>query len=236
MSFVREPTKTASQILGSSDFSFCGVSELERRQWCDVLFDSLITEYDARRLYWHIDRHHPATFPDLIGLLGPWLRDEIDHAHGFALIYASCSGTPFHQAALAAELRRSDFGLIEDLSSDLFKLLVMLAYDEAVTTHVYHRAIPLYDKLGSPALSAWIRKLKRDEASHFLAFLGEAKRRFPERASEVPRILEEILFLDFSKERYSGTFVLDHNAPDFPLSQLEIEARIIPMLVRKFRA
>jgi len=109
----------------------------------------------------------------------------------------------------------------------------MLAYDEIITTHVYQRSIANYDRFGNQQLSNWIRKIKKDETAHFFSFIETASAMFPDRINEVPRILDEILNIDFSKESYVGTFVLDHNAPDFPLSEAEIRTIIIPAILKK---
>ncbi|WP_236534721.1 hypothetical protein [Pseudomonas tremae] len=114
-------------------------------------------------------------------------------------------------------------------------LLVTLAYDEIITTHVYHRSIEIYDNFDSQQLSTWIRKTKKDEVTHFFSFVQKAKEMFPDRLHEVPRILDEIFRIDFEKESYTGTFVLDHNAPDFPITKEEIETMIIPAIIKKFR-
>lgn len=234
VAFGAGATLAASEVLANFKFPAVELTDTEHTEWKDVLFDSIITEYDARRLYWHMERRHTQHFSVLVDILNPWLRDEIDHAHGFALIYASYSGIPFSQVALEVEIRKADFGIVDPILCDLFKLLIMLAYDEIITTHVYHRSIPLYDKFRSRELSIWIRKLKKDEVTHFFSFIQRAKELFPQRAPELPAILAEILDIDFGKDKYTGTFVLDHNAPDFPISKLEIENMIIPAIVKKF--
>jgi len=227
-------TLAASEVLANFKFPAIELTDTERAEWKDVLFDSIVTEYDARRLYWHMENRYTEHFSALVDVLNPWLRDEIDHAYGFALIYASYSGIPFSQVALEAETRKADFEIVDPIFCDLFKILIMMAYDEIITTHVYHRSIPLYDKFKSYELSTWIRKLKKDEVTHFFSFIRRAKELFPRRAAELPEILDEILGIDFGKDKYTGTFVLDHNAPDFPISKLEIENMIIPAIIKKF--
>ncbi|VVO96386.1 hypothetical protein PS874_02450 [Pseudomonas fluorescens] len=232
--FETRSTPDAAVVLASFSFPHMELSDIERIEWKDVLFDSIITEYDARRLYWHLKTKHSHYFQTLTDVLNPWLRDEIDHAYGFCLIYSSYTGIPLDEVVLEAEIRNPDFSIIDPITTDAFKLLVMLAYDEIITTHVYHRSITKYDRFGSPQLSTWIRKTKKDEVTHFFSFVQKAKKLFPNRIDETPSILEEIFDIDFEKQNYSGTFVLDHNTPDFPISKQEIRNTIIPAIVKKF--
>ncbi|WP_339546478.1 ferritin-like domain-containing protein [Pseudomonas sp. RA_35y_Pfl2_P32] len=227
------PTPGAAVVLANFRFPVINLSEVERTEWADILFDSIITEYDARRLYWYLETQHADYFPTLVEVLNPWLRDEIDHAYGFSLIYASYTGIPLDQIVLEAEIRKPDFSLISPITNDAFKLLIMLAYDEIITTHVYHRSIAKHDKFASQQLSTWIRKTKKDEAAHFFSFVQKAKELFADRINETPSILEEIFDIDFRKETYSGTFALDHNTPDFPISKQEIKNMIIPTIIKK---
>ncbi|MFJ2365423.1 ferritin-like domain-containing protein [Pseudomonas sp. NPDC087697] len=227
-------TPNAAVILENFRFPLIELSNAERTEWKEILFDSIITEYDARRLYWYLETQYTDHFPILVEVLNPWLRDEIDHAYGFALIYSSYTGIPLDQVTLEAEIRKPDFSIISPIANDAFKLLIMLAYDEIITTHVYHRSIAKYDQFDSQQLSTWIRKAKKDEIMHFFSFVQKAKELFPDRINEIPSILEEIFDIDFEKESYSGTFVLDHNTPDFPISKQEIKSMIIPAIVKKF--
>lgn len=231
---LTRPTSNASQILGNFTFPPVVMEPEERKEWDEIFFDSIITEYDARRLYWHLENFHSGVFYELAETLRPWLKDEIDHAYGFALIYSSYAGVPFDSVAVDIEMRKPDFSVIDPIAADPFKLLIMLAYDEIITTHVYHRSIDKYDRFDSQALSAWIRKAKKDEVRHFFAFVQSAKEKFPARLAEVPNILDEIFQIDFEKESYTGTFVLDHNTPDFPLTKQEIKDMIIPAIIKKF--
>lgn len=227
-------TPDAAVVLANFRFPHTQLSDIQRLEWKEVLFDSIITEYDARRLYWHLKTQYPIYFASLTDVLNPWLRDEIDHAYGFSVIYSSYTGIPLDQVVVEAEIRQPDFSIINTITDDAFKLLVMLAYDEIITTHVYHRSIIKYDQFNCGQLSTWIRKTKKDEISHFFSFVKKAKELFPDRTDETHSILEEIFNIDFEKNTYSGTFVLDHNTPDFPISKHEIRSLIIPAIVKKF--
>jgi len=229
-------TPDAAVVLANFRFPDTKLSKNEHTEWKEILFDSIITEYDARRLYWHLKTRLPTHFPSLVEVLNPWLRDEIDHAYGFALIYSSFTGIPLDLVTLEAEVRNPDFSVIDPITDDTFKLLIMLAYDEIITTHVYHRSIEKYDKFESPQLSNWIRKTKKDEINHFFSFIEKAKELFPDRINETTSILEEIFAIDFEKPNYSGTFVLDHNTPDFPIKKQEIKDFIIPTIIKKINA
>jgi len=231
---IARTTPDASAVLSGFSFPAVELNESEREEWREIFFDSVITEYDARRLYWYLEGNYPEVFKSLEDVLNPWLKDEIDHAYGFALIYASYSAIPFDEVSLSVELRKPDFSIVDNIAADPLKLLVTLAYDEIITTHVYHRSIASYDNFNSEQLSAWIRKTKKDEVTHFFAFVKKARELYPRRIQEVPAILEEIFQIDFEKPSYTGTFVLDHNAPDFPISRQEIKDMIIPAIVKKF--
>ncbi|WP_024656587.1 hypothetical protein N027_26525 [Pseudomonas syringae USA007] len=233
--FSTRSTPDASTVLAGFSFPEIELSDASRQEWKDVFFDSIITEYDARRLYWYLEANYPNMFSELVDVLNPWLRDEIDHAYGFSIIYSSYAKIPFDEVLLSAELRKPDFTIIESIASDPLMLLVTLAYDEIITTHVYHRSIGLYDAFDSQQLSAWIRKAKKDEVTHFFSFVQKAKSLYPKRLHEIASMLEQIFKIDFEKESYTGTFVLDHNAPDFPISKEEIKNMIIPAILKKFR-
>ncbi|PWE41115.1 hypothetical protein [Pseudomonas prosekii] len=233
--FFSRTTPDASTVLAGFNFPDIDLSDSIRQEWKEVFFDSIITEYDARRLYWYLEGKYPDVFSSLVDVLNPWLRDEIDHAHGFAIIYSSYAKIPFDEVLLSAELRKPDFSIIESIAADPLMLLVTLAYDEIITTHVYHRSIEIYDAFDSQQLSEWIRKAKKDEVTHFFSFVQKAREMFPERLHEIPRILDDIFKVDFEKESYTGTFVLDHNAPDFPITKEEIKTMIIPAIIKKFR-
>lgn len=118
-------TPDAAVILANFTFPPSELSIVERSEWKEVLFDSIITEYDARRLYWYLKTEYTDYFSALIEVLNPWLRDEIDHAHGFALIYSSFTGIPFDEVVLQAEIRNPDFSTIRPITDDPYKLLIM---------------------------------------------------------------------------------------------------------------
>lgn len=231
---IMRTTPDASAVLSGFSFPAVDLTASDRQEWKEIFFDSVITEYDARRLYWYLEGNYPEVFNCMEDVLNPWLKDEIDHAYGFALIYASYSAIPFDEVSLSVELRKPDFSIVDAIAADPLKLLVTLAYDEIITTHVYHRSIESYDRFNSQHLSAWIRKTKKDEVTHFFAFVKKARELFPHRLQEVPGILEDIFRVDFEKPSYTGTFVLDHNAPDFPISKQEIKDMIIPAIIKKF--
>lgn len=168
---ITRTTPDASAVLSGFSFPAVDLTASDRQEWKEIFFDSVITEYDARRLYWYLEGNYPEVFNCMEDVLNPWLKDEIDHAYGFALIYASYSAIPFDEVSLSVELRKPDFSIVDAIAADPLKLLVTLAYDEIITTHVYHRSIESYDRFNSQQLSAWIRKTKKDEVTHFFAFV-----------------------------------------------------------------
>src|SRR5450830_483789 len=226
-------SSNASSILKDFCFPPVTLSKAEKATWKEIFFDSIITEYDARRLYWHIADQNPACISELANILKPWLRDEIDHAYGFSLIYSAYTGVPLDVVAMEVETRQSDFNSLTPFMQDPLKLLILLAYDEIITTHVYQRSIKNYDTFSSSQLSVWIRKIKRDEAKHFFFFIEQAKQLFPNRLQEAPSILKELFTLDFEKTEYTGTFVLDHNTLDYPITKKEIQELIIPTIIKQ---
>jgi len=89
-----DPTLNADAILQNFKLAPLNLKEDKYIEWKDVLLDSFITEYDARRLYRHLADDHHAIFIELKSVLGPWLLDELDHAHGFSIIYSAFTATP----------------------------------------------------------------------------------------------------------------------------------------------
>ncbi|CRM62887.1 MULTISPECIES: ferritin-like domain-containing protein [Pseudomonas] len=230
---MKKYSSNAFEILKDFSFPPLKFSEEEKAEWQAIFFDSIITEYDARRLYWCIEAKNPELMTKLEDTLNPWLKDEIDHAYGFSLIYSAYTGLPLDEIALSVETRKSDFSSLDSFISDPLKLLILLAYDEIITTHVYHRSIKKYDHFNSPQLSTWIRKAKKDESKHFFLFIEKIKLMYSHRLLEAPSILKSLFELDFEKEHYTGTFVLDHNTFDYPISRTDIEKTIIPTIIKK---
>jgi hypothetical protein len=99
---------------------------------------------------------------------------------------------------------------ILDFLKDEFGLLVLLAYDEIVTTKAYVRDFPIYDSFRQPEISKFIRLVARDEAFHFKRIVAMLRSRFAERLGEVPAVLSLVMAADRVDRPYAATFVLDH--------------------------
>ena len=60
-----------------------------------------------------------------------------------------------------------DFRAVESLFDGEFEVLVLLAYDEAMSTAGYGEGYPLLSLLGPASFGQLLRELKNDEATHY---------------------------------------------------------------------
>lgn len=194
-------------------------ASIESRLWTD-----LVAEYDARLLEAELGRraaHRTAPFSSEFGLfLDAWALDEEKHAEGLARLY--CLVMDVERAELDARLaeRQGDFSSFEAILDDEFKLAVLFAYDEAMSTRGYSEDIPFYASLGPPAFETLLRHLKNDEAVHYANAVELLAHRFADRAGDVPAAMAEIVELDQAQESYQGTFILDHATAQFSSEQM----------------
>ncbi|OGT36643.1 MAG: hypothetical protein A3F11_11575 [Gammaproteobacteria bacterium RIFCSPHIGHO2_12_FULL_37_14] len=165
--------------------------------------------------------------------LSEWLSDEINHAHAFQILYHHIYHESQDSISQRLVSRQTNFSMIDEFFSDLPSTCLLLAYDELITTHVYHQSIDFYDKLGSTMFSEFIRRLKYDEAKHYFGIISIVKDQFSGKRALAESLLNKIIQVDDAMDDYYGTFVLDHACPEFPLSKSNIMMLCEKIILRK---
>lgn len=196
------------------------------------VFQDLVAEYDARLLEAELlgsGRDFSAPFQEF---LSAWAADEEKHTDALDRLYRGAFGLDRESLTSRLRARRGDFAPLASFLDDEFKLGVMLAYDEAMSTHGYGADIPFYESLGrssaqSGAFAQVLRELKNDEATHYknaveLLALGHRGR-----GGEVARVMEEIVAHDAAQEEYRATFLLDHATDQFDASMMARVGRAV---------
>lgn len=187
----------------------------EQRQAVEAyIWKDLTSEYDAEHFCVMLEESGLPFSNEFIAFEKVWRRDEYNHYLGFRRIYHLFYGEP--EAAISERLRQRvpDFSDLREYFSDEFKLCLLLAYDEHVTTQAFNEDIPFYRSLGPDVFNQWIRLVKGDEAIHYMNALRVAQTRHAHRLADAEAILQRILELDLSGV-YQATFVLDHKGPPF---------------------
>jgi len=188
---------------------------LTRKNWNVASFRALLTheilsEYDASLFSRSLGALRFLLSDDFRSFERDWLRDEQRHHRGFRGLYAKLYGDSVRDIDAKLEQRAAELESLQDFLQDEFSLLVLLAYDEIVTTKAYVRDFPIYDSFGRPELSTFIRLVARDEAFHFKRIVAMLRSRFAEQLGEVPAVLSLVLAADQVDRPYAATFVLDH--------------------------
>ncbi len=230
--FVRRRTWSSHEVLHHNDFSRVQLSDLQREELKPAFWSFLCSEYDSVNLFTEIQKRKHQFSPDFLAFAQAWRTDEENHAAGFAAIYERFFDVPSEQIARDLPARPVDFERVEEFLADEFQLSLVLAYDEIVTTHAYHRDIPMYASFGPRAYVNWIRFVKRDEALHFNNLLRLIRRNHRHRLGEVRGVLERVLAVDVHGD-YGGTFVLDHGGPGFNLSHDELSSICANTILKK---
>lgn len=205
----------------------------EKKVYEQMFWHSICTEYDSQNFYKNLIKSKLAITIEFKEFLKIWLRDEINHANGFKLLYGLIYNRDEESINDELESRVIDFSCIDSFFKDEFKLCLLLAYDEIVTTHVYSRSIKFYDSLGPKELGIWIRQIKRDEALHFSNLISIIKNNYSDRTQDAESILNSIVTLDMNIKNYNGTFVLDHSCPEFPLTNDELYLLCVNAILKK---
>jgi hypothetical protein len=191
----------------------------------DLLWHEICSEYDARRFahYFHSSKIELST--EFLRFERSWLGDEENHYRGFLNIYSTLFKVPSAKLTSLVRVRRSGFSQITHFVQDEFHLCILLAYDEIVTGNGYATDFPIYDALGDPTLSTWIRTVCREEVHHFRNAIELLRFHYASRLSEISDILAELVNHDSQLADYSGTFVLDHQ--HYPPSLLKRAHRAV---------
>lgn len=192
------------------------VAEVEQRIWTD-----LVAEYDARILQAELLSRSASFTPEFLGFLDAWAADEEHHANGLLRLYSLVIGEPESDVAARLAERRGDFAPMEAWLDDEFRLAVLFAYDEAMSTTGYGEDIPFYASLGPPEFGTLLRELKNDEAMHYRNALELLVHRHADRADDVAGVMNEIVAFDAGQTEYRATFVLDHATSQFSSEMME---------------
>lgn len=191
------------------------VRELEPALWND-----LAAEYDAEHFCRYLDDRETAgtlhRSPEFRAFEAAWRRDEWNHTVGYARVYSLLYEVPEAEVLDRLRTRAVDFGPIEHLLGDEFRVCVALAYDELATTRVYHDDLASrYPRFGNRDLLAWMRRVTRDEGFHFANVVRVIRANHADRLRELPGALDDLIAWDEHGGEYRGTFVLDHDGAQY---------------------
>jgi hypothetical protein len=78
--------------------------------------------------------------------------------------------------------------------------------------------------------------LTSDEARHFGQLIHVMQRNHGSRCQEAAPILADILAVDQSVSSYGNTFVLDHDCPDFSLTEAELDRLGVQVILSKLQS
>jgi hypothetical protein len=176
----------------------------------EILWHEICSEYDARRFAQYIHKSGMVLSREFLRFENAWLKDENAHYTGFRNLYSMMYSKPATELAKSVRERESGFSGLAPFIKDEFRVCILLAYDEMVTARAYAADFAIYDSLGDPNLSQWLRKVCRDEIHHCLAMVELLRLRYRKRLREVPGLVDKLASFDSCSESYTGTFVLDH--------------------------
>ena len=194
------------------------------RAWAD-----LVAEYDARRLERELHRRggYSRAFH---AFLAAWVYDEAKHTRALHWLYSRAFDVAPEELDERLEARlaqtEAEFDGLESFLRDEFRLAVVLAYDEAMSTHGYGADIPFYASLArSPkeerAFRAILRELRTDEAVHYRNAVALIAHEHPSRRDEIDATVHDIVSFDCAQEGYGGGFLLDHASDQFDADAME---------------
>lgn len=196
----------------------------EERAWAD-----LVAEFDARRLEEELLRRggYSAAFD---AFLAAWTHDESKHTRALHWLFTRAFDVPPGELDERLERRlastEADFEGLESFLDDEFRLALVLAYDEAMSTHGYGADVPFYASLArSPseerAFRAVLRELRIDEAVHYRNAVALIAYEHAERRDEIDATVDEIVAFDRTQDGYGGGFLLDHASDQFAPETME---------------
>ncbi len=208
-----------------------GLSEAEPRLWID-----LAAEWDARLLEAHIVEGDRGFSADFHAFLRVWAEDEERHTEGLLRLYSLVTGEPTDSVRSRLMERAGDFGSVEPLLDGEFEVLVLLAYDEAMSTAGYGEDIPFYRSLGPASFGRLLRELKNDEAMHYRNAVELLVHAHSDRLGDVPGVVARAVAFDEAQEEYRATFVLDHATDQFDGARMErVGQSVVRTIQRRMR-
>jgi hypothetical protein len=209
------------------------LSQQAKEQLEAFFWKDLASEYDAENFCVMLEESGLTFSDEFISFEKVWRRDEYNHYLGFRRIYSLFYGEDEEAITERLKRRKPDFKDMEEFITDEFKLCLILAYDEIVTTRAYGEDVPFYKSLGPDAFNAWIKNVRADEAVHYLNCIRVAQVRHRDRLPEAKELLQRILEIDLNMKEYHATFVLDHKgAPFTPEMLRECADTIVDVLSR----
>ncbi|MEM9379693.1 MAG: hypothetical protein AAGB93_07050 [Planctomycetota bacterium] len=199
----------------------------EARPHAERLWTDLAAEYDGRLLQAEVLGRGTEYTPAFHAFLRAWAEDEEHHARGLLRLCSLVLREP--EGVLLERLgeRRADFTGMGRWLDDEFALTVLLAYDEAMSTHGYGEDIPFYASLGPPPFERLLRELKNDEAVHYRNAVELLVAEHAHRADEVAQVLDEVVAYDAAQGEYRATFLLDHASDQFSRDDMERVGRSV---------
>lgn len=196
------------------------------------VFQDLVAEYDARLLEAELLTRATGLSVPFREFLSAWAADEKKHTDALDRLYRGAFDADREPLLGRLRARRGDFAPLASFLDDEFKLGVMLAYDEAMSTHGYGADIAFYESLGrsdaqSSAFAQVLRELKNDEATHYKNAVELLALRHRGRGGEVAPVMEQIVAHDAAQEEYRATFLLDHATDQFDASMMARVGRAV---------
>lgn len=209
------------------------LSDEKRTEYKSILWRSICSEYDSINFYNQLiklDLNYSSPF---VSFLDRWLKDESMHTAGFKKIFQVVYETDEDEMDYELAETKCDFSAISEFLNDELSICLLLAFDEIVTTHVYERSVPFYSSVEPCFIPKWIKKIKSDEAKHFIGITKVIKSSHQYTLNGAKKILDRIVAVDASLSSYTGTFVLDHSCPEFPLSKEELVTMCANTVLKK---
>ena len=197
----------------------------ERQQYHDFFKCDLESEYDAKNLYKHIITNlQPSA--EFRSFLTKWVVDELNHSAGFSRILNLLFDENEAQIKRELKSRKADYSLFKPFFNDEFKLCVLIAYDEYYTFIAYNNDT-FYDSFGPSEFSEWIKRVRQDEATHFMNLIKLIRFKYNSRVIETEEIFADIIKIENQNKTYKSTFLFDHNCVDESLNKTLIQNHCI---------
>jgi hypothetical protein len=202
---------SAHELLGGVTTDHVTASPELRRAVRRNLWGDMCAEYDSEHLWQHLNTGGFDFSTEFRSALAEWRSDERNHYVGLRHICSTMYDVAEEEIDTEMTDRRADFSAIQGFLTDEFRICVVLAYDELVSSRGYRLFFDSFGKFGPPQYSQWVRWACRDEAWHYQNFLDVIRMVHPNRLPGVAGVIREIEAYESSPAMtYHGTFLLDH--------------------------
>lgn len=188
------------------------IKERQRHFWHDMS-----SEFDSKHFLNHLMKRRDLSLSDeFVEFVCLWHLDEQNHYRGLRKINSVLYNQSEESIERKIKAREPNFDSISQFLRDEFTILLSIAFDEITSTRAYKQDFYLFDSLGPPCLSRWIRNAARDEAAHYGNAIKILKLNHTSRLEEAESILDDIVKFEGSDTfTYQNTFILDHDTDDF---------------------